>query len=361
MKKNFWQKLNKPFFVLAPMADVTDRAFRRVIAKYGKPDVTWTEFVSADGLAHPKAREKLLVDLEYTESERPIVAQLFTSNPDNMRTAAKLCAELGFDGIDINMGCPDKSIEKQGAGACMIKSPDIAMAVIAAAREGAGGLPVSVKTRIGYNKNEIETWIKTLLEQKLPALTVHLRTRKEMSQVDAHWDLMPEILKLRDEIAPETLIIGNGDVKNMDDAREKASTYKCDGVMIGRAIFGNPWLFGSQNSNVSKNASSRVLGSIHQTTRTSTFSEVGNEPGFETHKYWLHEETNIPKKEKLKVLLEHAELFDELLGDVKSFAIMKKHFKAYVHGWEGAKELRMELMNANNVAEVRQIITNYLK
>jgi tRNA-dihydrouridine synthase len=203
------------------MADVTDCAFRKIINKYGKPDVFWTEFVSADGLAHPVARKKLLIDLKFEKKEHPIVAQIFGSNKENIREAAKLCRKLGFDGVDINMGCPDRSIEKQKAGAAMIKDIEKAREIIRYAKEGAHPLPVSVKTRIGYNKNEIDTWIRALLEEDLPLLTVHLRTRKEMSLVPAHWDLMKDIIKLRDEMDKNTLIVGNGDVVDTDDARRK--------------------------------------------------------------------------------------------------------------------------------------------
>ena len=173
MKDNFWKKVakKKPFFVLAPMADVTDPAMRRIIAKYGKPDVMWTEFVSADGLCSAEGRKHLLTDLSYTEKERPIVAQLFTSHPDKMREAAKIIAKLGFDGLDINMGCPDKSIEKQGAGAALIKNPKIAHEIIRAAKEGIAlahkNIPVSVKTRIGWSKPELETWIPALLKENI--------------------------------------------------------------------------------------------------------------------------------------------------------------------------------------------------
>ena len=243
--KSFWDELKKPFFVMAPMADVTDSAYRRLIAEIGGPDVTWTEFVSADGLYHtremkkmPDAENPLMRDLQYSEIERPIIAQLFSSKPEMMEYAAKLCAELGFDGIDINMGCPDKSIEKQGCGAAMIKNPELAKEIVEAARRGASrgkddGIPVSVKTRIGYNKESIDEWISALLELRLPALTVHLRTRKEMSKVEAHWELMPRIIALRDEISPETLIIGNGDVKSLEEARQKAKLSGADGIMLG--------------------------------------------------------------------------------------------------------------------------------
>jgi len=320
MKYGFWKKLKKPFFVLAPMADVTDCAFRRMIAKYGAPDVFWTEFVSADGLASP-GRKVLLRDLEYSRKERPIVAQLFTAHPDKMREAAALCASLGFDGIDINMGCPDRSIEKQGAGAAMIKTPKIAREIIRAVKEGAPNLPVSVKTRIGYSKNEIATWIPEILTEGVAALTLHCRTRKEMSLVPARWEHIREVVALRDKLAPETLIIGNGDVRDLSDAREKARDYGADGVMLGGAIFGNPWLFSG-----------------------------------------LHGKQIVPSvREKLLVCVEHTKLFEKLLGDVKNFAIMKKHYKAYVNGFDGAKELRVRLMESVDAKEVGKVIRTFLK
>ncbi len=309
---NFWEKLPAQFLCLAPMADVTDQAFRRMFAKYGKPDVTWTEFVSADGLCSP-GREHLLPDLGYTEAERPIVAQLFTSHPEKMYEAAKLARELGFDGVDINMGCPDKSIEKQGAGAAMIKDPETACAVIAAAKKGFQG-PVSVKTRVGYNKVDM-SWIEGLLKQDLAALTIHARTRKEMSDVPARWEHVKDTVVLRNKIAPHTKIIGNGDVTSREDAFQKIKESGADGAMIGRGIFGNPWFFS------------------------------GKVPTIE---------------EKLHALVEHTKLFHELLGDKKNFAIMKKHYKAYVHGWDGAKELRVQLMETNSVEEVEKIVLNYL-
>jgi nifR3 family TIM-barrel protein len=314
MKESFWKKLPKPFFVMAPMADVTDAAFRRVIAKYGKPDVFYTEFVSADGLCSP-GRAVLKRDLEYTEGERPIIAQLFSAHPDKMEEAARFCAELGFDGIDINMGCPDRGVEKQGAGAAMIKTPEVAREVIRAAKRGAGGLPVSVKTRIGYNKNEIDTWIPTLLEEDIAALIVHARTRKEMSNVPARWEEVKKVVELRDRMKKDTLIIGNGDALSLEDAQEKLQVSGADGVMLGRAIFGNPWLFS---------------------------------------------EKIVTTEEKLRVMVEHTKLFEELLGDIKSFAIMKKHYKAYVHGFDGAKELRVKLMDAIDANEVEKITTEFL-
>lgn len=317
MSRNFWKQLSKPVFVLAPMADVTDAAFRRIIAKYGKPDVVWTEFVSCDGL-ESAGRERLLRDLEYTEGERPIVAQIFGAHIDNFKKTAELVRDLGFDGIDINMGCPEKNIQKQGSCAALIKVPELAKEIIQATKEGAGGLPVSVKTRIGYHKNEIETWLPALLEAEPAAITFHARTKKEMSDVPARWDVVARAVEIRNELKSDTLILGNGDVKNLTDAKRKVEETGVDGVMIGRGIFGNPWLF----------------------------SERETEPGLE---------------EKFRVMLEHTYLFEELFSGVKNFAIMKKHYKAYVEGFPGAKELRVKLMETNSAKEVECIIQDFLQ
>jgi len=314
------------------MADVTDAAFRRIIAKYGKPDVMWTEFVSVDGLCSP-GREVLLHDLTYTEAERPIVAQIFGSKPDNFYKVAELIKELGFDGIDINMGCPDRNVEKQGGGAAMIKSPELAQEVIRAAQEGGGGLPVSVKTRVGFNKVELETWIPKLLETKLSAITVHARTRKEMSKVPAQWGYVKEAVAMAK--GSGTLVVGNGDVKDLDDARRKAKETGADGAMLGRAIFGNPFLF-SHSQECENKQDKGVL------------------------------------KKYLEVMLEHTRLFHELLGDVKNFAVMKKHYKAYVNGFDGlpaapgrvaqvgAKELRMKLMETETPEDVERVVEDFL-
>jgi nifR3 family TIM-barrel protein len=326
----FWDKFNKPFFVLAPMADVTDAAFRRIIAKYsrmgedrGGPGAMWTEFVSADGLmlADVKGREKLKKDLIFSEAERPVVAQFFTAKPEMMRRVAELAAELGFDGVDINMGCPDRSIEKQGAGAALIRSsasaPELIRELIQEAKKGAPNLPISVKTRIGYNKNEINSWIPMLLSEGLAALGVHLRTRREMSKVPAHWELASQIVSLRDRAGVDTLVLGNGDVLSLEDAEEKAKQTGLDGIMLGKAIFGNPWLFDRDKKEATTD-------------------------------------------EKLRVMVEHTKLFEELLGGTKNFALMKKHYKAYVNDFDGAKELRVKLMEAQDAREVETIANQYL-
>ncbi|HRH24773.1 MAG TPA: tRNA-dihydrouridine synthase [Candidatus Paceibacterota bacterium] len=363
MNNNFWQQLKKqkeqngkPFFALAPMADVTDPAFRILIAKYGKPDVMWTEFVSANGL-NSKGREALKRDLEYSEVERPIVAQLFSSDPHNMEAACKLCALLGFDGVDINMGCPDKTIEKQGSGAGMIKTPEVAREIIASAKRGikASGrdIPLSVKTRVGYNYPDIKNWIGMLLEQKIQALTVHARTRKDLSKVPANWDYIKEVVSLRDKIAPDTVIIGNGDVVSLADGIKKASYSGADGVMVGRALFGNPWFFDPTREVVAvlpKRAPwiLRKLPFIKKFFDTKRGAPVSKSKP-------------ITIQERLSVMIEHAEIFEQKLGDIKSFNILKKHMKAYVTGFDGAKDLRVKLMEkANNSKDVKEIVDEFL-
>jgi nifR3 family TIM-barrel protein len=325
MNRGFWGKLKKPIFALAPMANVTDAAFRQMIAKYGKPDVMWTEFVSVDGLLS-KGREKLLVDFWYGEKERPIVAQIFGAKPENFAKVAKMIQDLGFDGIDINMGCPDRAVVKQGAGGALIKNPKLAQEIILATQEGAGKLPVSVKTRIGVTKPTLEEeWFGFLATQELAAITVHLRTVKEMSEVPAHWELMPEIIRIMNqESGIKTLILGNGDVRTLAEAEEKVKETSCDGVMIGRGIFGNPWLFNRK-----------------------------------------HPIEKIPVAKRLQAMIEHTKLFEKKFADLKvggkRFEVMKKHYKAYVNGFDGAKELRMKLMETESAKEVEKLVNEFAR
>ncbi|MFA6548175.1 MAG: tRNA-dihydrouridine synthase [Candidatus Magasanikbacteria bacterium] len=323
MSTGFWKKLKKPIFVLAPMANVTDAAFRFLLAKYGKPDVMWTEFVSCDGLMS-KGREHLMIDLKYDESERPVVAQIFGSKPENFYKTAQFLKELKFDGIDINMGCPDKNVEKQGAGAKLMQNFSLAQEIILATKEGAGDLPVSVKTRIGYNKNILSEWLPVLLQTKPAAITIHARTRKEMSLVPARWEHIKEAVQIRDAFdnSPDkTLVLGNGDVENLTQAYQKVAETGCDGVMIGRGIFGNPWVFNREM--------------------------IGKE---------------ISVEQKLKVMIEHTYLFEKFLTEHKGFDIMKKHYKAYVNGFDDAKELRIALMeNAVDASAVEKITNEFLK
>jgi nifR3 family TIM-barrel protein len=327
--KGFWAKLKPPIMVMAPMANVTDAAFRRMFVECGKPDVFWTEFVSVEGLLS-KGRDRLLPDLWYSREEHPIVAQIFGCKPEQFEAVGTLIRELGFDGIDINMGCPDRGVEKSGGGASLIKKPEVAKQLIGALKKTAGDLPISVKTRIGYNQDQLNEWVPALLEEGIAALTMHLRTRNEMSDVPAHWDLAPKIVALRDKYSPETLLLGNGDVDSLEDARAKVDATGLDGVMVGRGVFGNPWFFSGKTPST---------------------------------------------QERLDRLVKHTELFEELYKSnqpekisealpnsrIKNFEVMKKHYKSYTTGFDDAKELRIKLMEANNAAEVRATVEEFAK
>src|SRR3989344_2365759 len=346
----FWQQLPRPFFALAPMENVTDAAFRRIIAEKGRPDVTFCEFTSADGLAlaDEKGQKKLRRKLLFSEIERPVVAQFFTAVPEHMEYAAKLAAEMGFDGVDINMGCPDRAVEKSRCGAAMIGHPELAREIIRAAKQGfmnglstpegrpLGGknIPVSVKTRLGYNADQLEEWLPEILAEEPAAITIHARTRKEMSLVPARRERVKRAVEIRNQcqgpsLTTRTLILGNGDLKDLDDARAKVSQSGVDGAMLGRAIFGNPWLFSSREKSLERFIPSTVEGS-----------------------------REIDAQEKIKTLAEHIKLFDGLMGDVQHFAVMKKHFKAYISGWDGAKELRVRLMETDTAGQAIAILAS---
>jgi len=299
------------------MADVTDPAFRHILAKYGKPDVTWTEFVSTDGLMSA-GQDRLLRDLEFSEIERPIVAQIFGKNPEKFYETAKLVSKLGYDGIDINMGCPERNIVKSGSCSGLIRTPELAKEIVLAAKEGAGDLPVSVKTRIGFSTNIVEEWTSHLLKTEPAVIIMHGRTRKEMSKVPADWNAIGKVVELSKDT--DTLVIGNGDIVTLEQADEKIKEYGVDGVMMGRGVFGNPWFFNRNNPK-------------------------------ETHTL----------KQLLEILIEFTKLYEKKLGDIKNFAILKKHFKAFVSDFHGAKELRMQLMEAENASEVEEKIQNFMK
>lgn len=325
------QHPDRPLFVLAPMADVTDVAFRTVIQEAGGCDVLWTEFVSADGLVRATdiGKYKLKKDLLFTPAQHPIVAQLFSSTPEHMYQATKLCLELGFDGVDINMGCPDQSIEKQKCGAAMMKYPDLARGVIQAAKEAATvdrvrKMAISVKTRVGYNAVKLDTWIPVLLDAEVDLITIHARTRKEMSKVPADWNHVKTVVKMRDDWAkknPDTtapLIFGNGDVETVADGIEKCTMSGADGVMIGRAMFGNPWFF----------------------------RDLLDGP----------KASDVTRKERIETLARQTEIFARELGDVKSFALMKKFFKTYMTGFDDAVEIRGKIMDMESAAEVVEFL-----
>lgn len=321
MQSGFWKNLKRPIMAIAPMSGVTDEAFRLMFLKYGRPDVFWTEFVPVEAL-FTRGKEHCLEILRFSPAEHPIVAQVFGANPLQFEKAAAMIRELGFDGIDINMGCPDRDIEKQGGGAALMKNPELAKEIIRVAKKGANGMPVSVKTRIGYGKNQIFQWIPALLEENLAAITVHMRTRKELSAAPAHWELAPEIVKLRDKLSPGTLILGNGDVKSITQARQLSEKTGLDGIMVGRGAMGNPWFFS------------------------------GRAPA-------------VP--EMLAAIIEHAEIFEDChkkdMGTdacCKQFESIKKHFHAYAKGFKGAKELRDRLMMVKNGAGAKKVIEDFL-
>lgn len=312
--KNFWTKLSKPFTVLAPMDDVTDNVFRQVVLSAGRPDVFFTEFSNADGLVHG-ANGIPLRKLNFTPDQHLIVAQIWGTDPVNMEKAAKIAADLGFDGIDINMGCPVKEVVKKGAGAGLIGSYSLSEKLINAVKKGAGGLPVSIKTRLGKNENITEDWVTFLFKKNIAALTVHGRTAKQMSKGEASWEEIGKIVKIRDRIAPKTLIIGNGDIKNYAEVLKMQKKHGVDGVMIGRGIFGNPWVF------------IKDLKPVEHS-----------------------------KKDYIDLLLRHIDLFENTWGESKNFAILKKFFKMYVKNFKGANSLRIKLMEAENFEEVRRIL-----
>lgn len=311
---HFWQELPRPFFILAPMEAVTDVVFRHVVAHAARPDIFFTEFTNASSYCSPKGIHSTRGRLEFTPDEQPMVAQIWGNKPEEFAQMAHGLAEMGYKGIDINMGCPDKSVVKNGAGSGLIRTPETAAELIKAAKEG--GLPVSVKTRLGYSStDEWRDWLTHLLRQNVVNLTIHLRTRKEMSKVDAHFELIPEIKKLRDEIAPQTLLTINGDIRDREHGEELVQKYGIDGIMIGRGIFHNPF-------------------------------------AFETEK---HEHG---REELLSLLSLQLDLFDKYSEELepRKFEPLKRFFKIYVRDFPGASELREQLMHTKSTEEVRAIL-----
>jgi len=316
MKENFWQELPKPFFVLAPMEDVTDLVFRHVVAEAGRPDVFFTEFTNSESYCHPDGIKSVRGRLAFTEDEQPIVAHIWGDNPENFRKMSIGMAELGFKGIDINMGCPVPNVAGRGKGSGLILRPEVATELIEAAK--AGGLPVSVKTRLGYKEiDEWKEWLTHILKQDIANLSIHLRTRKEMSAVDAHWELIPEIKALRDEIAPNTLLTINGDIPDRQVGLELAEKYGIDGVMIGRGIFKNPFAF-------------------------------EKEPKEHSPEEYL---------DLLKLQLDLQDKYAEELP--RSMSGLHRFFKIYVKGFRGAGELRNQLMNTKSTDEVRALLNSF--
>lgn len=318
MKENFWKDLPKPFFILAPMEDVTNVVFRHVIAEAGRPDVFFTEFTNTVSYCHPQGRNSVRGRLTFTEDEQPLVAHIWGDQPEYFREMSIGMAEAGFAGIDINMGCPVPNVAGKGKGSGLIRRPEVAAELIEAAK--AGGLPVSVKTRLGYTKlDEWHDWITHLLKQDIVNLSIHLRTRKEMSKYDAHWEMIPDIVKVRDEVAPDTLITINGDIPDRQTGMELVEKYGVDGVMIGRGVFTNPF-------------------------------------AFET------EAREHSAEEMLGLLRLHLDLFDEYEFSSEmqqSFKPLRRFFKIYVRGIRGASGLRSALMETKTTDQVRELLDDF--
>lgn len=316
MKDNFWRELPRPFFVLAPMEDVTDVVFRHVVSEAGRPDVFFTEFTNTESYCHPEGVHSVRGRLTFTEDEQPIVAHIWGDKPDHFREMSIGMAEMGFKGIDLNMGCPVPNVATKGKGSGLIQRPEIAAEIIQAAK--AGGIPVSVKTRLGYSEiDEWRDWLRHVFEQDIANLSIHLRTRREMSKVDAHWELIGEIKKLRDEIAPDTLLTINGDIPDRKTGLELAEKYGIDGVMIGRGIFHNPYAF-------------------------------EKEPREHT------------SEELLGLLRLHLDLFDQYTeNEPRQFKPLRRFFKIYVRGIRGASELRHQLMSTNTTDDARKLLDEF--
>ncbi|HCT1918657.1 TPA: tRNA-dihydrouridine synthase [Staphylococcus aureus] len=316
MKENFWSELPRPFFILAPMEDVTDIVFRHVVSEAARPDVFFTEFTNTESFCHPEGIHSVRGRLTFSEDEQPMVAHIWGDKPEQFRETSIQLAKMGFKGIDLNMGCPVANVAKKGKGSGLILRPDVAAEIIQATK--AGGLPVSVKTRLGYYEiDEWKDWLKHVFEQDIANLSIHLRTRKEMSKVDAHWELIEAIKNLRDEIAPNTLLTINGDIPDRKTGLELAEKYGIDGVMIGRGIFHNPFAF-------------------------------EKEPCEHT------------SKELLDLLRLHLSLFNKYEKDeIRQFKSLRRFFKIYVRGIRGASELRHQLMNTQSIAEARALLDEF--
>ncbi|MDF7626594.1 tRNA-dihydrouridine synthase [Lactobacillaceae bacterium L1_55_11] len=316
----YWQTIanrarmqGRPFFSMAPMEAVTDTIFRRVVAQAGQPDVYYTEFTNASSMVHPKAKFSVQGRLAVAPGEQQPVAQIWGSRPVDIAAASRLLPAMGYEAVDINMGCPDGTVIKNSAGSDLIRHPYLAQDIIAAAKQS--GLPVSVKTRLGFYKPaEFRTWLPYILQQDVAVLTVHLRTRKEMSKVPAHYELIDEILAMRDRLAPNTLIQVNGDIKDRQAGLDLAAKHPgIDGIMIGRGVLENPYAFNPQTDGHSL-------------------------------------------AESVALLRLQLDLFDEVNATVtpKNFEALKRYFKIYLRGFAHASNLRQALMETHSTQEVRE-------
>jgi tRNA-dihydrouridine synthase len=348
---NFWHQIKKPILGLSPMDGVTDAPFRYIVAKYGKPDVMMTEFTNVEGLARNAV--VMLDDFLYSETERPIVAQIYGSEPESFYKIAIICCELGFDGVDINMGCPAKNVAARGCGAALIQNPPLAKEIIQQVKLGIRDwvegkmiedlglknrmifkvrrmneariglpniverkpIPVSVKTRIGFDRVVVEDWVKHLLEEEPVAITLHGRTLKQMYTGSADWEAIARAAEVIHQTS--TLVLGNGDIQSLEDAGEKILKSGVDGALIGRSVIGQPGFFNRGD----------------QESKKTSF-------------------------ERFKIMLEHARFFESVKG-ADRFSAMRKHFGWYCKGVPQAAELRRQMFQTNSTAELEKIVTAY--
>jgi tRNA-dihydrouridine synthase len=354
---NFWQQLaadKKMILALSPMDGVTDYPFRQIVKKYGKPDLIFTEFANVEGICN--GAKQILQHFDFDDSQRPLIAQVFGKNPEHFYQVAILLSQIGVDGIDINMGCPAKTVANNGSGAALIKTPDLALEIIRAVKRGVAdwgkgktiddcpdlkekvkselkrrmeffnlkeanheNLPsISVKTRVGYDADEIDNWFPYLLEEDLAAISLHGRSLKQAYSGQADWNLIAKAAAMVRDKNPEIIFLGNGDIDSYADALNKTKKYKTDGALIGRASFGDPFVF------LKKQAAS--------------------------------DEFNI-----FEIALEHAQLFEDTYKDQErySFLPMRKHLAWYTKGVKDAALIRSQLVKTNSAAEVKSIFEKY--
>lgn len=372
MTASFWHQLQKPIIGLSPMDGVTDPCFRRMMAMHGRPDIIMTEFLSAEGICH--GARNALMGLAFHEVERPVIAQIYGPNPETFFHVAQLVCELGFDGLDINMGCPSKKVSALGSGAALILDPPRAKAIIQAAKEGIARwvsgaplsicetypvvgewllsvhaglpekpvadrepIPVSVKTRIGYDDVVIETWMRHLLEARPAAISIHGRTLRQKYRGEANWEMIARAVEIAQDF--ETLILGNGDLQSMKDVIDRVRQTGVDGVLIGRAAVGNPWVFHR------KEIARAILKSTRAPGAGEDLERLAPKP--------------IPYHERFYVALQHAKLYQAMYGE-RFFNGMRKHLGSYCRGFAGARAIRAKIVRTNNVAEVEDLIKTHL-
>jgi len=363
---SFWHDIPKPIVGLSPMDGVTDASFRLIAAKHGGPDITVTEFVNVDAAIH--APQTLIRDFTYSEIERPIIAQIYGRTPELFYKAAHVVCELGFDGLDINTGCPAKNVAASGSGAALIRTPELARAIIRAARQGiddwcAGQslvnlgvrhrlietvknaneqrsghahpiirrpIPLSVKTRIGYEEVVVEEWIRTLLEENPVAIAIHGRTLKQGYKGDADWDAIARAVQIAKDFP--TLILGNGDLKDMADVYHRVRQCGVAGVLLGRAAQGNPWIFKTKDR-------------LKQALRLDALAPISPEP--------------VSLEERFRVIVEHSQHFETHV-QIRNFVGMRKHLIWYCRDFRGAAELRSKMVRVNHTGEVVGCLNDYL-